>query len=307
MRTFLVLVCSLALACAAVGAQKKEDKSKKSKNKQAPSTQQVAPGTRPSGGGAQKTTAHHASGSYSARGASNASYQKKTKSSHQMTTAAERPARAQTAQKTKQKTKGSQQGATYQRQGAASHNVQKTKKSKVSKTAGGALQTSSKTYKTKHFNVRTNTRPTTVKSVTFHQNRRIVGSQNWRGPNYTVFRAYTPVWHDRVWWTSHYPRVVFAFGGWYYWNAGWWYPAWGYASNAYYAYDGPIYAYNDLPPDQVTANVQAALQQQGYYQGDVDGLLGPLTRAAITDYQRDHGLYMTSAIDRPTLEALGMA
>jgi len=46
---------------------------------------------------------------------------------------------------------------------------------------------------------------------------------------------------------------------------------------------------------------------QGYYQGDLDGLLGPLTRAAIANYQRDRGLYMTSAIDRPTLESLGMA
>jgi peptidoglycan hydrolase-like protein with peptidoglycan-binding domain len=53
--------------------------------------------------------------------------------------------------------------------------------------------------------------------------------------------------------------------------------------------------------------VQAALQQQGYYRSEVDGLLGPLTRAAIADYQRDHGLYLTSAIDRPTLESLGIA
>ncbi len=62
-------------------------------------------------------------------------------------------------------------------------------------------------------------------------------------------------------------------------------PAWGYAPNAYYAYDGPIYGYNSLPPDQVVANVQAALQEQGYYQGEVDGLLGPLTREAIAGYQ----------------------
>ena len=114
------------------------------------------------------------------------------------------------------------------------------------------------------------------------------------------------MWHERNWWNSHYNRVVFAYGGWYYWNAGWWYPAWGYAPNAYYAYDGPIYAYNGLPPDQVIANVQSALQQQGYYQGEVDGLLGPLTGAAVADYQRDHGLYITSAIDRPTLTSLGM-
>ncbi len=75
------------------------------------------------------------------------------------------------------------------------------------------------------------------------------------------------MWRDRRWWDSHYNRVVFRFGGWYYWNGGYWYPAWGYDPDAYYAYDGPIYAYNDLPPDQVVANVQAALQQQGYYHG----------------------------------------
>jgi hypothetical protein len=115
------------------------------------------------------------------------------------------------------------------------------------------------------------------------------------------------VWRDRSRWDSHYNRIVFRFGGWYCWNAGCWYPAWGYDPGAYYAYDGPIYAYNDLPPDQVVANVQTALQQQGYYRGDVDGLLGPLTRAAIATYQRDHGLYVTSAIDQPTLEALGMS
>jgi peptidoglycan hydrolase-like protein with peptidoglycan-binding domain len=57
----------------------------------------------------------------------------------------------------------------------------------------------------------------------------------------------------------------------------------------------------------VIANAQAALQQQGYYHADVDGLIGPLTRAAIADYQGDHGLYITSAIDQPTLESLGMA
>jgi peptidoglycan hydrolase-like protein with peptidoglycan-binding domain len=97
-------------------------------------------------------------------------------------------------------------------------------------------------------------------------------------------------------------------GGWYFWNAGFWFPAWGYDSaHAYYPYDGPIRAYNNLPPDQVVANVQAALQAQRYYRGEVDGLLGPLTREALANYQRDHGLYETSAIDDPTLEALGMS
>ena len=61
------------------------------------------------------------------------------------------------------------------------------------------------------------------------------------------------------------------------------------------------------PPDQVIANVQTALQQQGYYQGEVDGLLGPQTRAAIADYQRANGLPETAAVDQPTLQSLGMA
>src|SRR6266700_2511547 len=132
-------------------------------------------------------------------------------------------------------------------------------------------------------------------------------SDAFRGQQYAVFRNYHREWHDRGWWRSHCDRIVFVSGGWYYWNAGYWFPAWGYDPYAYYAYDGPIYAYNDLPPDQVIANVQAALQSQGYYDGEVDGVLGPLTRAAIANYQRDQGLYITSAIDEPTLASLGMA
>ncbi len=147
-----------------------------------------------------------------------------------------------------------------------------------------------------------------IATVKFQQNRRIQGSQNWQGKNYWAFRNYRSVWHDKFWWSNHYSRVILVSGGWYYWNAGFWYPAWGYDSgNAYYPYDGPIYAYNNLPPNQVIGNVQLALQQQGYYHGEVDGLLGPLTRAAIADYQRDHRLYVTSAIDQPTLQSLGMA
>ena len=76
---------------------------------------------------------------------------------------------------------------------------------------------------------------------------------------------------------------------------------------AYYPYNGPIYAYNNLPPDQVIANVQAALQAQGYYSGEVDGLLGPLTREALEKYQTDQGLYTTGTIDEPTIDALGMS
>ena len=143
-------------------------------------------------------------------------------------------------------------------------------------------------------------------AVQFKQNRRIQGSDGWVDSSYEVFRNYRSRWHDRDWWRSHYSRVAFGVGGWYYWSAGYWFPAWGYDPNAHYVYDGPIYAYNGSPPDQVIVDVQEALQKQGYYRGEVDGLLGPPTRAALADYQRDHRLYTTSAIDSPTLEILGM-
>jgi Putative peptidoglycan binding domain len=159
----------------------------------------------------------------------------------------------------------------------------------------------------RQFNI-THNNTTNIKSVTFKANRRIVGAQNWSGSRYVAFRNYRPIWHDRVWWGAHYPRVVLIGGGWYYWNSGFWYPAWGYDPGASsYAYDGPIYAYNDLPPDQVVANVQQELADQGYYQGDIDGMLGPLTRAALAEYQQDHGLYTTSAIDEPTMSSLGFS
>jgi hypothetical protein len=165
-----------------------------------------------------------------------------------------------------------------------------------------------KPFKPQHFNLPK--QPNTAKAppVKFQQGRHIAGSQNWQGRQYTVFRNYKSEWHDQNWWRGHYGNnITFVFGAPYYWNAGYWFPAWGYRPNAYYAWDGPIYAQNRLPPDQVIANVQSALQQQGYYRGEVDGTIGPLTRGAIADYQRDHGLYTTSTIDQPTLQSLGVS
>jgi hypothetical protein len=132
-------------------------------------------------------------------------------------------------------------------------------------------------------------------------------SAAFRGQRYSVFRNYHRQWHDRGWWRSHYNRIVFVNGGWYYWNAGYWFPAWGYAAGAYYPYDGPIYGYNGLPPDQVIVDVQQQLQRDGYYDGPIDGVLGPMTREAIAAFQADNGLSVTSVIDEPTLATLGIS
>src|SRR5262249_27436435 len=140
----------------------------------------------------------------------------------------------------------------------------------------------------------------------FQQNRRIQGSDQWVDSDYDVFRNYRSEWHDRDWWRIHQARVIYCIGGWYYWNGGYWFPAWGYDPEKDYAYDGPIYAYKDWSPDQVTANVQRTLQKQGYYRGESDGLLRSPTSAALVDYQHAHGLYETSTVDRPTSQSLGM-
>ena len=121
--------------------------------------------------------------------------------------------------------------------------------------------------------------------------------------------GYHRVVHDRVWWTSHYETVVAINGGYWgpwYWNAGYWFPAWGYYPGFTFVYERPIYGWNNLPPDQVVVVVQERLQDQGYYSGNVDGQMGDLTRDALAKYQQDHQLEVTSAIDEPTVQSLGL-
>jgi hypothetical protein len=112
---------------------------------------------------------------------------------------------------------------------------------------------------------------------------------------------------DRSWYERNYDRFALFGGGYYYFDRGYWYPAYGYDTRyTTYRFDEPIYGYNSLEPGQVLVNVQRELRRQGYYRGAIDGLIGPQTRAALARYQRDNGLYVTRAIDGPTLAALGL-
>lgn len=139
-------------------------------------------------------------------------------------------------------------------------------------------------------------------------------NRNWQNNNTTgtftyeqARRRFNHQHHDRSWWRSRYNRIVLFGGGYYFWDDGYWYPAYGYdPAYSTYAFNEPIYGYNDLPPGQVIANVQQALQEQGYYRDAVDGLIGPNTRAALRNFQRDRQLPITAAIDGPTLQALGL-
>ena len=186
---------------------------------------------------------------------------------------------------------------------AANTTFNKTKNVNINKNV-----TVNKNYKVQKFNL-ANKPVGNYQAVKFNQNYHIAGANHWHGANYVVFANYHPVWQSQWWWNQHYHNhIVFILGGWYYWNAGYWYPAWGYDPSSVYYFDGPIYASNPaMDPGQVVANVQSALQEQGYYQGEVDGVLGPQTRAALAEYQSAQGLEPTGAVDEPTLETLGMA
>ncbi len=122
-----------------------------------------------------------------------------------------------------------------------------------------------------------------------------------------AIRRYRHERHDHDWWKQHYVIIVLVGGGYYYQDSGYWYPAWGYDPNyERYDYDGPIYTYGNLLPDQVIVNVQNALKALGYYAGDVNGSLGVNTRNALTAYQQDYGLDPTGVVDEATVRALGL-
>ena len=136
--------------------------------------------------------------------------------------------------------------------------------------------------------------------------------KNWRHKKDHIsheeaFRRHWHERHDRNWWHDHCEKIVFVTTGYYFLDGSYWYPAYGYDPlQTYYDYDGPIYTYSNLLPDEVIANVQTALQDAGYYYGPVTGSLSVDTRAAIANFQRDYGLQITGAIDEPTVEALGL-
>jgi len=133
----------------------------------------------------------------------------------------------------------------------------------------------------------------------------------WRNKNdrsfFNAFHRHRHEWHDRGWWHDHCNTIVFVSTGYYFLDGNYWYPAVGYDPlNSYSDYDGPIYTYGNLLPDEVIANVQVALQDAGYYSGPITGSLSGETRLALASFQRDYGLPISGAIDEPTVDTLGL-
>jgi len=142
------------------------------------------------------------------------------------------------------------------------------------------------------------------RNVTVNQNQNVMINRN-RVRFSEAVALHRHEFHDRDFWRRHFQIVIINNNAFFF-DAGFWFPAWGYFSGAYYPYDGPIYGYNGLTPDQVVVNVQAQLQRDGYYAGPIDGVLGPMTRHSIAAFQADHGLAVTAAIDQTTVSTLGL-
>jgi len=153
-------------------------------------------------------------------------------------------------------------------------------------------------------------------------------SANWQ-PNWDRHRDH--------WWNGH--RCRFVNGFWVIFDLGfypWWpysYPygygyPYGYPYDYYpsyysygypYGYDPGSYVQNDADyygrggynssdqyTDRTVVAVQTQLAREGYYRGEIDGILGPETRRAIVSFQSDHGLRVTGNLTQETLSTLGL-
>jgi hypothetical protein len=58
--------------------------------------------------------------------------------------------------------------------------------------------------------------------------------------------------------------------------------------------------------DSIAADVQQSLASRGYYDGQIDGVVGDVTREAIADFQKDNRLPVTGYITKSLLNALGL-
>src|SRR3982751_2124810 len=330
----IFISCSLAIAASAVAQQQDQEQQQKPKKGKEKTEGQSAPQATSApkehagakGHGQARGNAHaqqNAHGQQTAHAQENAtSKPETTPRQHAMTKGEKEPGNenvAGTEQTGKGKKERGARNAAANKSASpssAAATAQSPASTGANQTAAGNANAKGKKpdrqvvqqVKAEHQNFRAQPKPDKVPAVTFNQTYRIQGAEQWQGPQYVAFRNYHPEWHDQGWYRSHFNRVELIGGGYYYWNNGYWYPAWGYSpSEEYYAYDAPIYVgQRAQPPDQVIADVQASLQQMGYYRGEVDGLLGPLTREALTAYQGDQGLTTTAAIDQPTPASLNM-
>lgn len=79
-----------------------------------------------------------------------------------------------------------------------------------------------------------------------------------------------------------------------------------YGLSTYVETAAPVYYDTGGYPLATRIAVQSELARLGYYVGRIDGIIGPMSRAAIAHYQSDHGLAVTGSINGVLLESLGL-
>jgi peptidoglycan hydrolase-like protein with peptidoglycan-binding domain len=58
---------------------------------------------------------------------------------------------------------------------------------------------------------------------------------------------------------------------------------------------------------QTVRQIQQALQDKGQNVGEIDGIMGPRTQAALRQYQQSQGMQATGRVDRQTISSLGLS
>lgn len=61
-----------------------------------------------------------------------------------------------------------------------------------------------------------------------------------------------------------------------------------------------------MPDQQTVRKVQEKLNEEGYSVGPTDGVWGPQTQQALTQFQQAEGLEATGQLDEQTMSALGI-
>jgi peptidoglycan hydrolase-like protein with peptidoglycan-binding domain len=61
------------------------------------------------------------------------------------------------------------------------------------------------------------------------------------------------------------------------------------------------------PSSATVTAAQRSLQRSGFYKGNLDGLMGPETEAAVREYQKNSNLEVTGQLDPSTLNNLGVS
>lgn len=69
----------------------------------------------------------------------------------------------------------------------------------------------------------------------------------------------------------------------------------------------PSSSYRESYSDDLAVDVQRRLARRGYYRGEIDGDVGPGTRAAIRSFQYSRGMTVTGRIDSALLRELGLS